>query len=99
MRSLTRSLRCSTKTSVLTWGRVLGLALVLASSAQLYGEDDETKKDMSQTESRDMLEDREDSPRNGILRQRTVFARDSESVLNAFLPAISEAPGGLQTRS
>jgi len=92
VRSLTRSLRCSTKTSVLTWGRVLGLALVLASSAQLYGEDDETKKDMSQTESRDMLEDREDSPRNGILRQRTVFARDSESVLNAFLPAISEAP-------
>ncbi len=92
MRSLTRCLPCSTITTVLSRALVLGLVCALGSFAPLFGNDDETKKDMSKADSQDMLQEREDSPRNGILRQRTVFARDSESVLDAFVPAISNAP-------
>lgn len=92
MRSLTRCRQCTTKISVPSRAILLGIVLLVAAAAQLWGKDDETKKDMSNADSKDMLEEREDSPRNGILRQRTVFARDSESVLDAFVPAISDAP-------
>ena len=79
------------------WGGKLAVLLLTGlllafSSSGVIAKDDDTKKDMSQQETEEMLETREDSPKNGIIRQRVAFERNSDSVLQAFAPAISQAP-------